>query len=232
MNRLPLAEIDRVYAVQYKESLMIVAEGYTSGSGGSLCIWKSHTKIYPPLFEIYEMPGDLDSSPQAAPTKVAKVAANMFSGRYNKIQVVYANDRIFPKMISATDEEFEPAEASTTGVIEPEVAGKIEQWIAIHDFPALGPPKLRVEGNAMIPHLGVAPKLVRADSQGVDPKVLLLNVVTEPLLNVQGDLRARPVRIKVKYEEETNYPFEAVQIESIHRTIDVENVHRSPSKTI
>jgi hypothetical protein len=230
MNLLPLAEIERVYAVQFKEFLMIVAEGYTSGSGGSLHVWKSHTKIFPLLFEIYEMPGNPSPNPQAAPPRVPAVAANMFHGRYNKIQVLSANDRIFPKIIEAAEEEYGPASAVDAGTGAPEVAGGLEQWIAVHEFAPPGSPKLRVEGIAILPNLGVAPKLVRVQSQGADPKMLLLDVVTDPLTNVQGDLRwSKPSRSRVRYEEETDYPFESVQIESIHKTIDVENVHRSLS---
>ena len=66
MNRLPLAQIEQVYAVQFKDFLMIVAEGMTSGSESSLHIWKSHTKVYPPVFEIYETHGDPGSDSQAA----------------------------------------------------------------------------------------------------------------------------------------------------------------------
>jgi hypothetical protein len=226
MSRLPLAEIERVYAVQFKDFLMIVAEGYISGSGGSLHIWKSHTKIFPLLFEIYETPGTLDP---AAPAKVRTVAANLFHGKHNKIQVLYANDRIFPKIIDATEEEYGPVDSVETGK-GPELAGGLEQWTAIHEFAYAGPSKLRVEGYATIPNLGVAAKLVRAESQSSDPKVLGLDVVTDPLTNVQGDLRwSKPVRSKVSYEEETDSPFESVQIESIHKTIDVQNVHRSPA---
>jgi hypothetical protein len=210
--------------VQYKEFLMIVAEGYTSGSGGSLHIWKSHTKIFPLLFEIYETPGNPDPNPQTAPPRVPAVAANVFHGRHNKIQVLSANDRIFPKIIEASEEEYGPADAVGTGV--PELAGGLEQWIAVHEFAPPGSPKLRVEGIALIPNLGVTPKLVRAKSQGANPKVLLLDIETETLTNVQGDLRwKKPVRIKVRYEEETDYLFESIQIESIHKTVDVENVH-------
>jgi hypothetical protein len=224
MNPLPLAEIERVYVVKYKESLMIVAEGYTSGSGGSLHIWKSHTKIFPPLFEIYETPGNPDANPQAAPTRVHAVAVNVFHGMYNKVQLLCANDRIFPKIIEATEEEYGPTDTVGT----PELAGGLEQWIAIHEFAPPGPAKLRVEGNAAIPNLGVVPKLVRTKSQGIDPKVLLLDVVTETLTNIQGDMRwSKLVRSKVTYEEETDYPFESVQIESLHKTIDVENVLHS-----
>jgi hypothetical protein len=226
MNHLPLAEIERVYAVQHKEILLIVAEGYASGSGGSLHIWKSRTKIFPPLFEIYEMPEIPAPNLQVAPTKVPAIVAHAFPGRYAKIQVVCANDRIFLKIIEATEEEPDSVEAGGS----PELAGGIEKWIAIHEFTPLGPPRLRVEGNTMIPNLGVAPKLVRAESQGVDPKTLLLNVVTETLFNVQGDVRSRPVRSKVSYEEETDYPYESVQIESIHQTIFIDNIHHQMTK--
>jgi hypothetical protein len=230
MNPLQLAEIEQVYAVQYKEYLMIVAEGYTSGAGGSLHIWKSHTKVFPLLFEIYETPGDAGPNPSAEPTRVSAVAANVFHGRYNKIQVLHAKDRIFPKIILATEEELGPAATVEAGASAPELAGGLEQWIAVHEFAPPGPPKLRVEGIAHIPNLGVTPKLVRAKSQGANPKVLLLDIETETLTNVQGDLRwSKPVRIKVKYEEQTDYLYESVQIESIHKTIDMENVHRSPS---
>jgi hypothetical protein len=228
MNRLPLAEIKRVYAVQHKEILLIVAEGYASGSGGSLHIWKSRTKIYPVLFEIYEKPGDADSNSQAAPTRVPVVAASVFPGRHAKIQVVCANDRIFPKIIEAIEAEPEPAAVEAGGA--PELAGGVEKWVAIHEYTPVGPPKLRVEGNTMIPNLGVAPKLVRSESQGIDSKTLLLNVVTEPLFNVQGDVRSRPVRSRVLYEEETDYPFESVQIESIHQTIFIDNIHHQMTK--
>ena len=221
MNRLPLAETKRVYAVQHKEFLVIIAEGYTSGLGGSLHIWKSHTKIFPLLFEIYEEPGTPEPSPQAAPQKTPAVAANVFHGRYGKIQVLSANDRIFPKIIEATEEEYGPADAAGA----PELADGLDRWIAVHEFAAPGSPKLLVQGNAILPNLGDAPKLVRADSQGADPKVLQLDMVTEPLTNVQGDLRwSKPFRCKVSYEEVTDYPFESVQIESIHKTIGVDNI--------
>jgi hypothetical protein len=229
MNRLPLAEIERVYVVQLKENLMIVAEGFTSDPGGSLHIWKSHAKIFPPLFEIYEMSGIASPDAQAASTKIL-VAANVFPGRYNKIQIVCANDRIFPKVIEATEEVFEPSDLSEMPGKTPELNGRFEQWVAIHEFTSAGTAKLRVEGNALLPNLGVAPRLVRSESQGDDPKVLLLNVVTETLTNVQGDLSPRPVRTKVRYEEETNVPFESVQIQSIDKSIFVENVHHQSSK--
>jgi len=229
MSRFPLAEIERVYAVQYKDSLMIVVEGYTSGSGGSFHIWKSRTKVFPPLFEIYAAPGIPESGSQTEPARVLTVAANTFHGIFNKIQVVCGNDRIFPKIIAATEEEYEPADAGDIKASEAAIGG-VEQWFAVHQFSPGGSPKLRVEGSIMIPNLGVAPRLVRAEKQDIDPKTLLLNSVTEPLLNVQGDLKPKPVRSKVMYEEDTDYPFESVCIEPIHKIIEVENVHRSQSK--
>jgi hypothetical protein len=228
MNPLKLAEIERVYAVQFKEFLMIIAEGYTSGSGGSIHIWRSHTKIFPILLEIYETPGNPGPDPQTAPPRVPAVAVNVFHGMHSKVQVLSANDRIFPKIIEAKEEEYGPADAIGTGA--PELVSGFEQWRAVHEFAPPGPPKLRVEGTAIIPNLGVAPKLVRSKSQGTDPKVLLLDVEIETLTHVQGDLRwSKPVRSKVRYAEETDFLFESVQIESIHKTIGVENIHRSDS---
>ncbi len=229
MNHLPLAEIERVYAVQHNEILLIIAEGYVSGSGGSLHIWKSRTKIFPVLFEIYEKAGEAGSGSQTAPKKVPAVVASAFPGVYAKIQLVFANDRIFPKIVKAMEAEPEPAEVDGGG-IAPEFAGGVEKWIAIHEYTPAGPPKLRVEGHTMIPNLGVSPKLVRSESEGSDPKTLLLSVITEPLFNVQGDVRSRPVRSRVLYEEETDYPFESVQIESIQQTIFIDNIRHQMTK--
>jgi hypothetical protein len=221
MSQLPLAEVERVYAVRHKEILTIFAEGFVSSTEGSLHICKSRTKIFPPLFEIYERP---EGEPAA--NRIPAIAANAFPGIFSKLQIVCANDRIFPKIIVAV-EEAEPSDADPLIAATP---ASIEQWIAIHEFTPIGPPKLRVEGNALIPNLGIAPKLVRSEAQGADPKVLSLSIVTEPLTNVQGDLRPRPVRTRVWYEEVTDYPFESVEIESIRRTIGIENVHHQISK--
>jgi hypothetical protein len=231
MNQLPLAEIERVYAVQHKEFLMIIAEGYVSGSGGSLHIWKSRTKIFPALFEIYEMPGTPASDPQTAQTKIPAVAANLFHGMHSRIQILFANNRIFPKIIEAAEEEYGLAEAVISGTGATQSESVPEQWTAIHEYAPQGPPKIRVAGIATIPNLGVSPILVRSKSQGLDPKVLLLDIVTEALTNVQGDLRwSKPTQSCVKYEEETDFAFESVQIESIQKSIDVQNVRWSPSK--
>jgi hypothetical protein len=230
MNQLSLAEIDRIYAVQHKDILMIIAEGYVSSPGGSLRIWKSHTKVFPPLFEIYEMPGTPAPDPVAAKAKIPAVAANLFHGMHSKIQVLYANDRVFPKIIESADEEFGPADAVISGTGAAQPSGP-EQWTAIHEYVPQCSPRIRVEGIAAIPNLGVTPMLVRAKSQGPDPKVLLLDVVTETLTNVQGDLRwSKPTRSRVNFEEETDCPFECVQIEALQKTIDVVNVRWSPSK--
>jgi hypothetical protein len=231
MNQLPLAEIDRIYAVQHKEFLMIVVEGYISSPGGSLRIWKSRTKIFPPLFEIYEMPETPAPDPAAAKAKIPAVAANLFRGMHGRIQVLCANNRIFPKIMESAEEDFGPADAVISGTGAAQLSGGPEQWTAIHEFAPQGSPKIRVEGIAAIPNLGVTPILVRAKSQGPDPKVLLLDVVTETLTNVQGDLRwSKPTRSRVNFEEETDYPFECVQIEALQKTIDVVNVRWSPSK--
>jgi hypothetical protein len=224
MSQLPLAEIERVYAVRHKEILIIFAEGFVSSTEGSLHICRSRTKIFPPLFEIFENP---EGEPAAS--RIPAVAANAFPGMFSKIQIVCANDRIFPKIMAAIEEP-ESSGADAAAGAAPESAPGIEQWIAIHEFTPLGPPKLRVEGNTLIPNLGVAPKLVRAEAQGSDPKILSLNVINEPLTNVQGDLRPRPVRTRVRYEEETDYPFESVQIDSIQKIIGIENIRHQTTK--
>jgi hypothetical protein len=224
MNRLLLAEIERVYAVQEKKRslLIIVAQGFTSGSGGSLHIIRSRTKIYPPLFEIYALPGITSQLPSA---RVPTMTASTFPGTYEEIQVAYANNQIIPKIIEAIEEESDNSFAGDPKGKDTRVPGEliaaIGEWIAIHDFQHPGLPKLWVEGSVLLPNLGVAPKLIRAVPQVIYPKTLFLNLVMEPVAYARWDEEAKPIIVKVRYEEATKYPFKSVEIEPFHKTINV-----------
>ncbi|HYG33995.1 MAG TPA: hypothetical protein VEC99_04380 [Clostridia bacterium] len=226
MSNLPLAEIERAYAVKVNGGTVIIVDGYTSGYGGSIDVWRSPALIDPPLFYALAVPGNCGFNPNHCPTRVPTTDAKEFPGNYPTIQLQHASGRTLVKATKSFPEQptsqpsnhsvsTAPSSASTSSTLE-------LGWTAVHDFMPPGPAKLRVKGVIMMPTPGYRLNLTRATPQGINPAILLLNLDITPPTGIQPQvLTPTPVA----YEEQSNERYRSVQIEPIHELVDVQEVH-------
>jgi hypothetical protein len=96
------------------------------------------------------------------------------------------------------------------------------EWSAVQDFMPPGPPRLRVRGVCTMPTPGYRLTLTRAEPQGINVEILLLNLHVEPpSAPVIQVLTPTPV----EYEEEGDQRFTHVQIQPEGTLVPVEQVH-------
>lgn len=96
------------------------------------------------------------------------------------------------------------------------------EWSAVQDFMPPGPPTLRVRGVCTMPTPGYRLTLTRAEPQGFNPAVLLLEMEVEPPADpVIQVLTPTPV----EYEEEGDQRYTDVQIQPQGTVIPVQAVH-------
>ncbi|MEA2554161.1 MAG: hypothetical protein QOJ65_2337 [Fimbriimonadaceae bacterium] len=99
---------------------------------------------------------------------------------------------------------------------------RCHDWTAIHDFMPPGPSRLRVDGVCDMPTPGYTIKLEKANPQGINPKILLLNKTEIAPGGIRPDvITPTPAH----YEEETEFPYAQVNIQPDGTTIDVQDVH-------
>jgi hypothetical protein len=228
---LPLAELENADAMQLGDQLILDVEGYASGFDGSLEMYKSPLTIYPPRFIVYEVPGNTGINPEASPRRLVKMSS-AFGGKFNEISVksktwariitprhVHVHEDAGPRgTLLGFDAE---GEAPATRSAE---ADNIEEanWLAFHDFmPSPSGPELRVSGSVMMPARGWKVSLKEHEPQGINPAVLLLDLVaTAPKGNVLPVLTDE----KVRFTKKTKFPYRTVHILQINETVEVRDV--------
>jgi hypothetical protein len=96
------------------------------------------------------------------------------------------------------------------------------QWQATHDFmPGPQAPTLRVTGKCTFPTDGYSVRLKRAEPQGINPAILLLERVVSPPSGAAAQVVSEEV---VSYSEETSFPYTDVMIQPDGPVIPVERV--------
>ena len=101
--------------------------------------------------------------------------------------------------------------------------GKCSNWEAILDKQPPRPARLRVTGQCEFPTAGYTVKLKRADPQGINPDILLLEkVVQEP----KGQVAQVVTTVDVRYDEDpAQRDYTHVDIQPVGRVIEVQVVH-------
>jgi hypothetical protein len=82
-------------------------------------------------------------------------------------------------------------------------------WTAVHDFQPPGPATLRVTGVCTMPTPGYTLTLRRAEPQGINPNILLLNLTVEPPTGMVAQVLTPT---EVVYEETTDQQIDQVSI--------------------
>ena len=91
-------------------------------------------------------------------------------------------------------------------------------WNAIHDHMPGAGRTLTVSGTVDYPTPGYRAELRRAEPQGINPKILELNLVDWPPVAPQAQV-VTPV--DVRYEEATSFEYDQVHIRELGESIDV-----------
>jgi hypothetical protein len=99
---------------------------------------------------------------------------------------------------------------------------RCSDWKATHDFmPGTQSPTLRVTGKCTFPTDGYSVRLERAEPQGINPAVLLLDRIVTPPPGAAAQLVSEEV---VNYSEETRFTYTGVMIQPGGPLIPVERV--------
>lgn len=95
-----------------------------------------------------------------------------------------------------------------------------KEWSAWCDTMPPGPPRLHVRGKVEFTTGGYKAELVRAEPQGINPAILLLDLmITAPT----DDVVTQPIDVQeVCYDEEADGCYQQVQIRPDDITLDVE----------
>lgn len=95
------------------------------------------------------------------------------------------------------------------------------QWEAFHDFMPGRRPTLRVSGVCRTPTPGYRIRLVVAEPQGINPKILLLEKVVTPPKKPQPDVITT---VEVRFSKRTRVEYTHVTILPDGKTIKVKRV--------
>jgi len=87
--------------------------------------------------------------------------------------------------------------------------GKCRNWYAWHDFMPIGTPTLRVKGECTFGTPGYTVVLKKAEPQGINPRILILDKVVTPPTGVVAQV---VTTVPVGYEEETSTKYDEVEI--------------------
>jgi hypothetical protein len=222
MDDLPLARTTMSHALQQETNLIIYVEGLTSGFGGELIVQRSFTDEFPPSFIVLENPDNSGINPDASPTNVPTVVAYAFFNQapLDAITLVDASGR---KNVEVVNVQPEPVQDGGSQDGGSSGGPKFEcEWSAVHDFMPPRPARLRVNGTCIMPTPGYKLTLTRAEPQGINPNILLLNLEVEtPGGIVPQVLTPTPVA----YEEVTDHHYLQVTILPDGATVDVQEVH-------
>jgi len=189
MSSLPLAHVSRVVAIQHRATLYLSVAGRTSGFDGTLEIVKSDTRIYPPMFSVFEVPGNCGITGECPPDHEVTLG-KAFAGHYRNIQVVTADGILHPPVTSVRDPDPAAQAAGSAGPTENGLTASSPDtpletrvgpgWWAWEDMMPGGPRSLHVVGQIMMPTPGYKLTLTRSEPQGINPTVLLLDLKETP----------------------------------------------------
>ncbi|MFA4973033.1 MAG: hypothetical protein WC683_10485 [bacterium] len=221
MSVLPLAHVSRVVAIQHRDSLYLSVTGHARGFDGTLELVRSPTRIYPPLFFVYERPGNCGITGECPPDHEATVA-RAFAGHFREIQVRTADSTLHPPVLQVRDPEPVDSASEAATLVEPAAADRQGPgwWAWENTMPGPGSQKsLHVLGLVMMPTPGYVLKLVKAQPQGFNPNVLILDLaITRP----SGLVTQVLTLTRVEFEEASERLYSHVHIRPIGVTMPVE----------
>lgn len=96
--------------------------------------------------------------------------------------------------------------------------GECGNWYASHDFMPGSPPTLHVTGKCTFGTPGFVVKLTKADPQGTNPRILILDKTVTPPTGIVPQV---VTTIDVRYDEDTSTKYDQVHIRPDGVTIDV-----------
>lgn len=214
MTTLPLAHTTTVAALRQGDSLIVYAEGATSGFGGNLIIQRSPEAAEAPLFVIFAEAGNPGIVPGHSPDAVPTRNASVFAGQGQPGEIL-VEDAAGRRTVPVT--QIAPGAQGDT----PDLPPPTSLWNAVHDFMPPGPARLRVTGTVETPTPGYTVTLCKASPQGINPKILLLTLERRPPTGIVAQVITV---VPVEYGEETDVKYTQVTILPDGFTIDVENV--------
>jgi hypothetical protein len=208
MSHLPPAQLVEATAIQDRGRLILYLEGLTDGFGGRFEVLRSDARVYPPAFEVYEVPGNPGINPDASPQDVPTEGAFAFDGRFRQVQLWSAGEPIVLRVLPAREEGPEAAapgvrklaggeipvpfrkfrkaierlvKGGDGGIPTPFAEHELELgWHAVHNFMPPGKPKLTVTGVLLMPTPGWTLTLTEQKPQGINPAILLLRLRAKP----------------------------------------------------
>ena len=201
MGSIVFADGTRAVATQHGRVLTL----YVEGDGGYV-INQEPADVDPPRFTITRAEIDPGQGGHAAAFEIGGLRATV---------TVSLNGETLDLPVT----EAVPGEDA---VLEPDPGLGCHDWSAVHDFMPPGPARLRVHGICEMPTPGYDVTLIRAEPQGINPAVLLLNKIVVP---PEGIVIEVITPTSVRYEEETDSRYTTVHILPDGVTIEVQDVH-------
>lgn len=174
------------------------------------------------------LPADRAPAPTIATPDIAPTAAAATSTMVNTATMTATTVTLptgTPVITATSVSTATPPVTGTTTVTAP-TGGDVGTctWKAIHNLQPPGPATLTVSGVCTMPTPGYTLTLSRAEPQGINPAILLLNLtVAAPT----GIVTQVVTPTEVVYTEETDQPFDQVTIladEGMGGNVDVEEV--------
>jgi len=219
MDHMPLAQVSSVAAIQNGPSLVLHVVGTATGFDGTLQIVKDDTRIYPPAFSVFEWPGNCGITGQCPQRTVASAAA--FEGRFRKIQVRTAGGILHPDVVFVvppTGPTIKPVAAAGSQAPGDELAPG--EWHAWQNLMS-GARTLHVKGRVVLPTPAHTARLVEAHPQGINPRILLLELE----VTAADGPHTEPIAVKeVTFEKKAEGLYEGVHVKGVSGTIPVEYV--------
>ncbi|MDQ4122517.1 MAG: hypothetical protein M3209_13855 [Acidobacteriota bacterium] len=175
----------KVMAFGYNEHLIIYASAISSGFGASIRVTQSPLMIFPPIFLVEVLPGNMGINQDAGPDNVPVSGAFGFKG--GALSEIFIEDEFGRRTIRVI--KVEEGEISGFDNDEDDEHEELnvppDQWRARQDFRNI-PSRVRVEGRPIMPQTGYILKLTRQVPQGINIRQLILNLeVTAP--EIGGD---------------------------------------------
>ncbi len=220
MENLAPARLTARVALRHGEPLVLYVEGLTPGFGGRLVVRQSPLKIFPPQFDVFAVPGNTGINPDAPPAPQHTTAAFAFPYPSDEDEVVLHDQAGAHtlKIISVREGEGGDGRGDEAGSAAQPLRC---EWKAVQDLMPPGPFPLTVKGTCDMPTPGYRLSLERAVPQGINPAILILELVTTPPPGIVPQV-VTPAH--VEYREESDQEFTQVDIRSV-AVIDVEHVH-------
>jgi hypothetical protein len=206
MDRLPLASVTAITAVQIEDRMILTVVGEVSGFGGSLEIEQSNTRIHPPRFFVYHRPGNCGITGDCLTRP--SIESRVFRGHFYTIDVITADGPRRMKVASAREPTLQPGPAPMVGApVHPAIVSGVgvpnepvddEEWHAWINMQPGAVRDLHVKGEVVLPTPGYRVLLRRSEEQGPNPQVLLLEL---DITKLDGSWSQVISRLPVQFDE-------------------------------